>query len=111
MISHPNSIFLWNCRGAASPSFFRHYKQYLEACRPEIVVIMETRVDPGRLQRTFNLLGFDGVEITVASLIWVLWDPAILGKDRCMKGTLEFMSVWIEPYVMMIGEWHFLMPW
>lgn len=54
------SIFVWNCRGAASSSFVRMCKQYLDTLRPDIVVVMETRVDPSRLRRSFQILGFDG---------------------------------------------------
>lgn len=53
-------IFLWNCRGAASQAFFRNCKQFLDIHRPEVLVIMEPRVDPDRLWQTFRLLGFDG---------------------------------------------------
>ena len=52
-------IFLWNCRGAGSPDFFRFCKQYLDGSHPDICVIMELRVDASRLKRTFNMLGFD----------------------------------------------------
>lgn len=60
MIVQNHKKKLWNCRGAASPAFFRYCKQYMEVHHPEIVVIMELRVDPWKLQKTFILLGFDG---------------------------------------------------
>lgn len=47
-------------QGVASQAFYRNCKQYLDIHRPEVLVNMETRVDPERLQRTFKLLGFDG---------------------------------------------------
>lgn len=55
-----NKIFIWNCRGAASPDLFRNCKQCIDVHRPEIFMIMETRINPIRLKNTFNLLGFDG---------------------------------------------------
>lgn len=55
-----NKIFRWNCRGVASAELFRNCKQYIDNHRPEIFVIMETRCNPARLQKTFRLLGFDG---------------------------------------------------
>lgn len=62
MINTTNSVFVWNCRGAASQVFYRFLKQYLDIHNPDIVVILETRVDPARLQRTLGLLGFDGYD-------------------------------------------------
>lgn len=52
-------IFLWNCRGVASPDFFRFCKKYMDGSHPYICVVMELRVDALRLKRTFRLLGFD----------------------------------------------------
>jgi hypothetical protein len=58
----PNSkIFVWNCRGAASSAFYRSCKQYMDNNKPEVIVIIETRVNPDKLSKTFNLLGFDGM--------------------------------------------------
>lgn len=58
-IRHLN-ILLWNYRGAASSAFYRYCKQFVDAHRPEILVIMETRTDAVKLQQTFEILGFDG---------------------------------------------------
>lgn len=57
MIAQNHKIFLWNCRGAASPAFFRFCKQYMEVHHPAISVIMEIRVDPWKLQKTFSFKG------------------------------------------------------
>lgn len=54
-----HNIFLWNCRGAGSPEFFRSCKQYMDSSNPDIIVIMELRVDAERLRRSCQLLGFD----------------------------------------------------
>ena len=54
-----NSIFLWNCRGAKSSSFFGYCKQYLDNNKADIVIIMETRINPQKLEKTFRLLGYD----------------------------------------------------
>jgi exonuclease III len=54
-----HKVFLWNCRGAASTGFYRACKNYIDNNRPDIFVIMETRVDPKKLEKTLNLLGFD----------------------------------------------------
>jgi exonuclease III len=55
-----NNIMVWNCRGAASSAFYRYCKQYVNNWRPVMLVVMETRCNPDKLKRTFNLLGYDG---------------------------------------------------
>jgi hypothetical protein len=64
MNSQNQKIFLWNCRGAASSAFYRSCKYYLDIHKPEVIVIMETRVDPEKLRNTFTLLGFDKMHHT-----------------------------------------------
>jgi exonuclease III len=59
MITHNKKIFIWICRGAASSAFYRSCKQYMDSNKPDIIVIMETRVDPPKLSKTIKLLGFD----------------------------------------------------
>lgn len=83
MDSTNNKIFLWNCRGAGSPAFFRYCKQFVEGYHPDIVVCMETRVDPQRLQNTFRMLGFDGYHFSpshgFAGGIGVAWNSNNVG--------------------------------
>lgn len=59
MISPLSKIFLWNCRGASNNTFFRFCKQYIDLYHPDILFIMETRVDPLKTKNSFNRLGFD----------------------------------------------------
>lgn len=61
MTSALDKIFLWNCRGAANNAFYRFCKQHVDVYHPDILVIMETRIDPLKIKKnSFNLLGFDG---------------------------------------------------
>jgi exonuclease III len=64
MICQNNKNFVWNCRGAASSAFYRSCKHYLDIHKPEVMVIMETRVDPKKLNKTIKLLGFDHMHHT-----------------------------------------------
>lgn len=50
---------LWNCGGATNQAIFRYCKQYREVYHPNIIVIMETRIDPMKLSKSFSKLGFD----------------------------------------------------
>ncbi|CAJ2649027.1 unnamed protein product [Trifolium pratense] len=60
MMSNINKILVWNCRGAASSSFYRNCKNCLDIHHPEILAIMETHISPLKLQQSFQLMGFDG---------------------------------------------------
>jgi hypothetical protein len=55
-----NNIMVWNCRGAASSAFYRYCNQYVVTWKPVMLVIMETRCNPDKLKKTFNLMGYDG---------------------------------------------------
>lgn len=54
-----NRIMIWNYRGEASKAFQRVCKQLVKENNPYIVVIVETRMEPHKLEKTFILLGFN----------------------------------------------------
>lgn len=58
MISNEDKILVWNCRGAANKTFYRYSKYYIDICKPSIYVILETRCDPNKIQKSLKLLGF-----------------------------------------------------
>ena len=60
MISQHDSILMGNYYGAASSGFYYTCKQYVDMYRPSILLITETRCDPNKLKKEFQLLGFDG---------------------------------------------------
>lgn len=62
MTQNKTNIFFFNCRGAANVAFYCFCKQYIDLHEADTPVIVETRVVAAKLQRTFNLLGFDGFE-------------------------------------------------
>lgn len=108
MINPSNNIFLWNCRGATSSSFHRFCKQYLDVHHPDVVVVMETRVDPLKLQRTFGLLGFDGFLSTdvqgYAGGIVVVWKTAQLHITLLRR---EFQFLHLRVNMGNMAEWFF----
>jgi hypothetical protein len=91
-----NKILVWNCRGAASGAFYRYCKHYLDMTKPDIVVIMETRTEPSKLRRTFELLGFDGfVNSEVrgyAGGIIVAWKQSLVGVQLLVTN-FQFIHV------------------
>jgi hypothetical protein len=107
MISQ-SKIFVWNCRGAASTSFYRYCKQYVLECKPVMLVIMETRCDPCKLKKTFNLLGFDGFlasEVNgYAGGIVVVWKEDYMMVNMQIK-KFQFLHLHVQYH--QGGSWYF----
>lgn len=58
MINQNISCLFWNYRRASRKAFFHVCNSYIQAKRPDMLVIMETRSDPSNLNRAFSHLGF-----------------------------------------------------
>lgn len=108
MITQMNKIFIWNCRGAASSAFYRFCKQYMESSNPEILVILETRIDPLKIKRTFSLLGFEGFissEVRgFAGGIVVAWKESYANITLIAK---SFQHIHLKVVSSLDGEWFF----
>jgi hypothetical protein len=89
MMNTNSKIFVWNCRGAASTSFYKFCKQYINLSKPAMLVIMETRCDPTKLYKTFELLGYDEFASVncqgYAGGIAVAWKKDCMNVDVCVK--------------------------
>jgi hypothetical protein len=89
LMSTNSKIFVWNCRGAASTSFYRFCKHYVTLYKPIMIVIMETRCDPNKLRRSFSLLGYDDFSATevqgYAGGIVCGWKKDYITVDVCKK--------------------------
>ncbi|KAI8007178.1 hypothetical protein LOK49_LG07G02768 [Camellia lanceoleosa] len=51
-------LLIWNCRGAGNNTFKRNLRELLRTHKPEILVLMETKVSFSSLGNFFNNLGF-----------------------------------------------------
>lgn len=71
-------ILIWNCRGASNPYFHRNFGDLIRTLRPEISIIMETRISGQRAKDISSSLGFDNVHRSNASSfkggIWILYN-------------------------------------
>lgn len=56
-----NKIMLWNCRGAANKAFRRISRNYIWGVLSDIVVILETNMDPKKLNKAVKFMGFDNI--------------------------------------------------
>lgn len=70
-------LISWNCRGASSPKFLRCLKDMLSTSRPDILFLMEPRVNSNkgrRILRQFSFSHFIVVEADgFAGGLWCFW--------------------------------------
>lgn len=80
----PN-IFVWNCKGAGSRCFARHFAHYVRKFSPSIVILFETRVPSTFINHILSatyLSSFTVSEATgYAGGIWIMWDPTVVQID------------------------------
>jgi hypothetical protein len=108
MMNKASKIFVWNCRGASNTSFFRYCKQYITMHKPVMIVIVETRCDPLSLDRTFKLLGYDGLVATnvqgYAGGIAVAWQKDQVSVEDCIK---KFQFIHLKVNYSSGEQWYF----
>lgn len=70
------NILSWNVRGTAEADFKCNFQELVSSHQPDIVILMETRVNGERANRIIASLGFDYYTkvdaIGFAGAIWVL---------------------------------------
>lgn len=70
-------IIVWNCRGAGSDAFGRAVKMMCKDSHPDVLVLLETRVEVGRAVGLSKKLGFDKYYTVAgdgyAGGIWLMW--------------------------------------
>lgn len=85
------NIMAWNVRGAANTDLFSNLKQFVDIHMPDILIIVELRVDPSKLQRTLLLLGF-ATRNGYAGGIIIAWKDHNL-SIKVLKTTFQFIHV------------------
>ncbi|KAL7221500.1 hypothetical protein ACSBR1_023452 [Camellia fascicularis] len=71
-------LWFWNCREAENNTFKCNLVEIIKAYKPEILVLMETKVAFSKMSNFFNRLGFTAS--TIVDLvgrvegIWIIWD-------------------------------------
>lgn len=80
------SILVWNCRGANSTQLFSNIKDLVSIYKPNILVLVETRVHSQRvwpcLENLFFFAGIIDVDaVGFSGKIWVIWDYTIVDME------------------------------
>ncbi|XP_028113727.1 uncharacterized protein LOC114311755 [Camellia sinensis] len=70
-------LLFWNCRGAGNKIFKRNLVEIIRSHKPEILILMETKVAFSRMGNFFNRLGFTASTIvdpvSRVSGFWIVW--------------------------------------
>ncbi|KAI8012704.1 hypothetical protein LOK49_LG06G01482 [Camellia lanceoleosa] len=73
-------ILLWNCRGAGNDRFKRNLRDIVRFHRPNMIILLETKVELSTMGMYFNQLGFMASThidpVGRNGEIWMLWDPS-----------------------------------
>ncbi|XP_028089100.1 uncharacterized protein LOC114289558 [Camellia sinensis] len=92
-------VLLWNCRGAASPHFRRHFFTLVNEYHPHLVILTETRVGGTRGKTLSENLGFSNVHISdpigFAGGIWLLWNDLEIACEVLLT-TEQEIHAWIK---------------
>ncbi|XP_028072274.1 uncharacterized protein LOC114274528 [Camellia sinensis] len=73
-------MLIWNCRGAGNARFRRNLWELVRLHKPDMIILMKTKVELNTMGMFFNNLGFTAsthVDPTGRSGgIWLLWNPS-----------------------------------
>ncbi|XP_028754199.1 uncharacterized protein LOC114713696 [Neltuma alba] len=93
-----NSIFVWNCQGAASNSFHRVLKSLLRGYTPDIVVLVEPRISGVKADRVIKKIGYPYSHHVEADGysggIWLMWNSRV--QVRVLANHKQFIHTTIQ---------------
>ncbi|CAL5416425.1 unnamed protein product [Camellia sinensis] len=76
------TLLIWNCRGAGNKKFKRNLRELVQIHKPDLLVLMETKVELAAMGMFFNQMGFTTsahVDLVGRSGgIWMLWNPSLV---------------------------------
>ncbi|KAL7170173.1 hypothetical protein ACSBR2_035097 [Camellia fascicularis] len=75
-------LLVWNCRGAGNKRFKRNLRELVQIHKPEIIVLLETKVKLTAICMFFNSMGFTTSThvdpIGWSEGIWIFWKPSVV---------------------------------
>ncbi|KAL7237498.1 hypothetical protein ACSBR2_003739 [Camellia fascicularis] len=72
-------LLFWNCRGVGNKKFKRNIVEIIKTHKPEILVLMETKVAYSQMSNFFNRLRFTASSVVdpVGRVgVWIIWDTS-----------------------------------
>lgn len=74
------NLLIWNCQGAGNNTFKRNIWDLIRNHKPDMIILMETKVTLSSMGMFFNNLGFTASSSVDpngrAGGIWLLWEPS-----------------------------------
>ncbi|KAI8032770.1 hypothetical protein LOK49_LG01G00012 [Camellia lanceoleosa] len=72
-------LLIWNCRGAGNKRFKRNMRELVRIHKPNLLVLLETKVEFSAMGMFFNRMGFTTSAhvdpIGRSGGIWMVWNP------------------------------------
>ncbi|GMI63733.1 hypothetical protein HRI_000042600 [Hibiscus trionum] len=101
------NILCWNAQGVASPAFRRHFRNFVRINDPQVVVLVEPRINSVRADRVLTKLEFPNSYWVEAhgfnGGIWLLWwDSVSIHIDRISN---QFIHICVT--LIVSSEWFF----
>ena len=92
-------LFVWNCQGAASKSFFRTFKHFVPEHRPQVVVLVEPRIAGTRADNFIKKSAFQfSYRIEAQGFsggIWILWNDLV--EIQIIGTHFQFIHMKVKP--------------
>ncbi|KAI7991148.1 hypothetical protein LOK49_LG12G02045 [Camellia lanceoleosa] len=91
-------LLIWNCRGAGNKKFKRSMRDLVQIHKPNLVVLMETKVEFKAMGLFFNGMGFTTSThvdpIGRGGGIWMIWNPNIVNV-RVVEASSQQITITI----------------
>ena len=95
LISMECDIFVWNCQGANDNNFRRTMRCFIKQYKPNVLVILETRISGIKADRVIKNMGFGrSHQIEAEGFsggIWIMWTEEVAVLIR--QNNLQFVHI------------------
>ncbi|KAI7986949.1 hypothetical protein LOK49_LG14G01230 [Camellia lanceoleosa] len=85
-------LLIWNFKGVGNDRFWRNLRDLVQMHKPDMVILMETKVELNKMGMFFNNLGYIASThldpIVRSGGIWLLWNPNqvnVLVNEACSQ--------------------------
>ncbi|KAL7223854.1 hypothetical protein ACSBR1_025335 [Camellia fascicularis] len=94
-------LLVWTCRGAGNKRFKRNLRELVQIHKPDIIVLMETKVELTTIRMFFNCMGFTTSThvdpVGQSGGIWMLWKPTV--RDELWDHLEALAQTMKEPWL------------
>ncbi|KAL7245795.1 hypothetical protein ACSBR2_001015 [Camellia fascicularis] len=89
------TLLIWNCRGAGNKKFKKNLRELVQIHKPDLLVLMETKVELASMGMFFNHMGFTTSAhvdpVGRSRGIWMLWNPSLVNV-RVTKASSQLIT-------------------